>query len=146
MIEHCSHCPVSQDKRPCRAVVTGHWRFCQLTDPEHKDYSEDYVRLVAGYPKSEDPEPLEPRPATDYLEAKAKIPEQPRRQVNSLQYTQYDLKLKVESCKYREKCSCYQALCLNLDRRLEFGKQQEDPNVYKVTYDDCFKCIEKYPQ
>lgn len=52
-MDHCPHCPAAAEGRPCRAVVTKHRRFCELTDPGHPDYSEAYARLISGTPAPE---------------------------------------------------------------------------------------------
>lgn len=44
----CPHCPVRDRDEPCRAEVTGHWRFCQLVDPQGPDYSPAMAARLKG--------------------------------------------------------------------------------------------------
>lgn len=108
----CSHCPLRDCSRPCRAETLGVYRYCELVDPDHPDYHPEYIPYLRDH--------------VDESNANSPDPELRK---------QFEKQREAQKCLYleREGCGCNYGICtIGRGKWLNGG----------TNMNDCIECIE----
>jgi hypothetical protein len=122
--ERCAHCPTTTScpdlVTECRAITSGHRRYCDKVNPDHPAYDPAYVDTLCGRAPAQAGVSRGPALATPPDESAAYL---------------------VMACDYRgavvtrASCSCSQTW------NCAMGRGDDPTKPFEATYDQCLRCV-----